>query len=236
MLLLFAYKLPILVGLYMKKLFTVILASVFVTTLAKAEAVVGNVEAGKTKVAMCIGCHGIPGYRTTFPLPHNVPMISGQTAGYITAALEAYRSGKRQYPTMRGIAVSLTDQDIADVAAFYAQDGGKTDVPATPTVAPSDEVAALFNRDPANNCTTCHGANFNTPNSATVPLLAGQHADYLHMALKSYQKNDAKHFGRDDAVMGTNVKNYTNAELKAMAKYIGKLPGQLKVVGQDFKK
>lgn len=229
-------KLPILVGLDMKKILTVILASLSMVSVAQAEAVVGSADAGKEKVAMCIGCHGIPGYRTTFPYPHHVPKISGQTAGYITAALEAYRSGKRKYPTMQGIAASLSDQDIADIAAFYEQDGGVTEVAAT-VAAPSEAVAQLFNRDPANNCTTCHGANFSTPNSATVPLLAGQHADYLYMALKSYKKDkNVRHFGRDNAVMGGNVTRYTNAELEAMADYIASVPGKLKIVSQDFKK
>jgi len=69
---------------------------------------------------MCIGCHGIPGYRASFPEIHQVPMISGQGAKYIASALNAYKKGERKHPTMRGIAGSLSDQDIADVSAFYA--------------------------------------------------------------------------------------------------------------------
>ena len=73
------------------------------------------------KVANCIGCHGIPGYKSSFPEVYQVPMIGGQSAKYIESALQAYKKGERKHPTMRGIASSLSDQDIADVAAYYSQ-------------------------------------------------------------------------------------------------------------------
>jgi cytochrome c553 len=79
----------------------------------------GNAEAGKTKISMCVGCHAIPGYKSSYPTVYQVPMIKGQSAKYIEAALQAYRKGERSHPTMRGIAGSLTDQDIADLAAYY---------------------------------------------------------------------------------------------------------------------
>jgi len=75
--------------------------------------------AHRNKTAMCIGCHGIPGYKTAFPAVYHVPMIAGQQPGYIISALKAYRSGERSHPSMRGIAASLTDQDMADLAAYY---------------------------------------------------------------------------------------------------------------------
>jgi len=81
---------------------------------------VGDVQAARDKVSMCIGCHGIKGYKASFPEVYNVPMIAGQNARYIEVALEAYRSGARNHPTMDAIAGSLSDQDIADLAAYYA--------------------------------------------------------------------------------------------------------------------
>src|SRR5678816_4549413 len=69
--------------------------------------------AHRNKTAMCIGCHGIPGYKTAFPAVYHVPMIAGQQPGYIISALKAYRSGERSHPSMRGIAASLSDQDIS---------------------------------------------------------------------------------------------------------------------------
>jgi cytochrome c553 len=79
----------------------------------------GSADAAKTKVAMCVGCHGIPGYKASFPAVYSVPRIGGQTPKYIENALLAYRKGDRSHPTMRAIAGSLTDQDIADLAAYY---------------------------------------------------------------------------------------------------------------------
>jgi cytochrome c553 len=79
----------------------------------------GNAERAKNKISMCIGCHGIPGYKSVYPEVYNVPKIGGQNAGYITVALKAYRTGERNHPSMRGIAGSLTDEDIADLAAYY---------------------------------------------------------------------------------------------------------------------
>jgi cytochrome c553 len=103
----------------MKKLFALIVLAGLANVAAAAE-VVGNAKEGTKKVEMCIGCHGIPGYKATFPEVYQVPMIGGQNAKYIENALQAYKKGERKHPSMRGIAGSLSDQDIADVAAYYA--------------------------------------------------------------------------------------------------------------------
>jgi cytochrome c553 len=92
----------------------------FASTGFAAEAV-GNAEAAKAKVSMCIGCHGIPGYRASYPEVYSVPMIAGQNGAYLQAALRAYASGERTHPTMDAIAKSLSDQDIADLSAYYSK-------------------------------------------------------------------------------------------------------------------
>jgi cytochrome c553 len=69
--------------------------------------------------AQCIGCHGIPGYKTAFPSVYHVPMIAGQQPGYIISALKAYQSGDRSHPSMRGIAASLTEEDMKKLAEYY---------------------------------------------------------------------------------------------------------------------
>jgi cytochrome c553 len=69
--------------------------------------------------AMCIGCHGIPGYKTAFPSTYHVPKIAGQQPGYIVSALKAYKSGERSHPSMRGIASSLTEDDMKKLAEYY---------------------------------------------------------------------------------------------------------------------
>ena len=96
---------------------------------AHAQEIKGNAAAGEKKIAMCIGCHGIQGYQASFPEIHKVPMISGQNAKYIIAALNAYKAGERKHPTMDGVAGSLSDRDIADIAAFYAQQAQVPPVP-----------------------------------------------------------------------------------------------------------
>ncbi|GGX76275.1 cytochrome c [Massilia dura] len=91
------------------------------TPAALAADVVGNPAAAPSKIEMCIGCHAIPGYKATFPEVFPVPKIGGQSAKYIEAALKGYQKGDRKHPSMQGIAVSLSDQDIADIAAYYAK-------------------------------------------------------------------------------------------------------------------
>ncbi|WP_293994683.1 c-type cytochrome [Sphaerotilus sp.] len=185
----------------------------------------GDAANGQKKAAMCIGCHGIPGYRASFPEIHQVPMISGQGAKYIASALTAYKKGERKHPTMRGIAGSLSDQDIADVAAFYASHQRPTAAAAAP--APSAAVAELLKKG---NCASCHGEGLNKPIDASYPKLAGQHADYLYVALKSYKTENNPNVGRGNAIMGGMAKPFTNAELKSLADYIGSLPSDLQVV------
>ena len=83
------------------------------------QAVQGDAEAGRAKNSMCIGCHEIPGYKSSFPSVYHVPRIIGQNARYIESALREYRSGARNHPTMTSVAEGLSDRDIADLAAYY---------------------------------------------------------------------------------------------------------------------
>src|SRR6266404_4105148 len=76
----------------------------------------GDPVAGARKTQMCGGCHGIDGWRTAYPEVYSVPKIGGQHPAYIVKALQAYKSGERSHPSMRAIAASLSDQDMADLA------------------------------------------------------------------------------------------------------------------------
>lgn len=84
-------------------------------------AAAGDAAAGQKKNSMCIGCHGIETYKTAYPQTYSVPKIGGQHPQYIVKALQAYKSGERKHPTMTGIAAGLSDQDMADLAAYYGQ-------------------------------------------------------------------------------------------------------------------
>ena len=207
------------------------LAVASVTALSHAQEAKGDVEAGKQKIAMCIGCHGIPGYQSSFPEVHKVPMISGQSGKYIAAALTAYKKGERKHPTMRGIADSLSEQDIADLSVYYEQHG-KTgaELAAKPGREPSVQVAELLKKGA---CVSCHGDNFAKPIDPSYPKIAGQHADYLFVALKSYKVEKNTHVGRNNAIMGGIAKQFTNNELKTLAAYIGSIEGDMKVVPQS---
>jgi cytochrome c553 len=80
----------------------------------------GDIESGANKVSMCVGCHGIPNYKTAFPKTYRVPRIAGQKVDYLVSALKAYREGQRNHPSMKAVAGSMTDKDIADIAAYYS--------------------------------------------------------------------------------------------------------------------
>ena len=184
-------------------------------------------------MAQCIGCHGIKGYQASFPEVHRVPMISGQSAKYIAAALNAYKTGDRKHPTMRGIADALSEQDITDISAYYekhGRDAGAKPLPEKASREPSQAVAALLQKG---NCISCHGANFSKPIDPSYPKIAGQHRDYLFVALKAYRIENNPTQGRNNGVMGGIVKQFSNAELRAMANYIGSLDGELKTQPED---
>ena len=100
--------------------FIAALCALVTPTLVCAQAAPkGDPEAGARKTAMCGGCHGIDGWRTAYPEVYSVPKIGGQHPAYIVKALQAYKSGERSHPSMKAIAASLSDQDMADLAAYY---------------------------------------------------------------------------------------------------------------------
>ena len=196
---------------------------------AHAQEIKGDAKAAEQKIAMCIGCHGIKGYQASFPEVYRVPMISGQNAKYIVSSLNAYQKGERKHPTMRGISASLSEQDMADLGAYYEQHGKTEPVTKTPK-APDAKVAALLQKGA---CISCHGDNFNKPIDPSYPKLAGQYKDYLFVALKSYKTENLATWGRNNGVMGGIAKQFSNAELKAMSAYIASLDGEMKVVPQS---
>lgn len=211
-------------------LFQTVVASATTTlVLAFPAQAAGNAEAGATKAAMCIGCHGIPGYQNVFPEIHKVPKISGQSESYITAALTEYKKGERKHPTMRGMAGSLSEQDIADLAAFYSGNYTGHPAPAELKAAPAD-VAALLQKG---NCVSCHGANLSKPIAPGYPKIAGQYPDYLYVALKAYTIDGNPHVGRGNAVMGAVARQFKLDELKALANYVGSLDGELATVPES---
>ena len=209
--------------------FVLAFAAACVSTATVAQELKGDAQAGSKKIAMCIGCHGIKGYQASFPEVYKVPMTSGQGAKYIAASLNAYKAGERKHPTMKGIAQSLSDQDIVDISAYYEQHGTAVAVP-DKAVEGTGKGAALLAKGA---CASCHGPNLNKPIDPSYPKIAGQHKDYLFVALKSYKTEGQATWGRSNGVMGGIAKQFTNAELKELAQYISDQPGELRVVPQS---
>jgi cytochrome c553 len=79
----------------------------------------GDPVAGASKNSTCQGCHGIPGYHYAYPV-YREPKLGGQHFEYIVSALKEYKSGARGNPTMQGVAATLSEQDMEDLAAYYA--------------------------------------------------------------------------------------------------------------------
>jgi cytochrome c553 len=187
-----------------------------------------NPKSLEAKVAMCVGCHGIVGYKASFPEVYRVPKIAGQNAKYIAASLNAYKTGERKHPTMRGIAESLSEQDIADISAYYEKLGTEDRKPLAdkPNREPDGQVAALLQKAA---CASCHGANLSKPIDPSYPKIAGQHADYLFAALRAYKTENSPSVGRKNPIMGSIAKQFSNAELKALAAYVSSLDSELTI-------
>ena len=184
-----------------------------VSTAARAQ----DAKAGEKKVQMCIGCHNLPGYQSSFPEIYKVPKIAGQNAKYIVASLNAYKKGERKHPSMRGIAATAVRPGHGRRRRVLraARQGPPRRRPRSASRRPTSPSCW-----PRRNCESCHGKNFSTPIDPTYPKLAGQYADYLYAALKAYQTDHNPHVGRSNAIMMGMARPYTHAEIKAMAKYL----------------
>jgi cytochrome c553 len=218
----------------------------FLTFVANAQDIsVRAINAGAKKAAMCIGCHGIVDYKTAFPRVYRVPKIAGQSATYLENSLKAYANGERKHPSMQAIAKSLTDEDMADLSAYYAYLGTSV---STPEEVKNQDVQASIQAQSllqAANCTVCHGVNFNQGIDPSYPKLAGQYEDYLYAALEAYWIGDKKGtWGRNNAIMNSTLKAAQSSlglndiafkkQMKAVAKYLGRLPeSQVYVVPQS---
>jgi cytochrome c553 len=209
---------------------TLALCATLLLAQAQAQDLKGDAAAGQKINAQCIGCHGIAGYQASFPEVHKVPMISGQNAKYIIAALNEYKKGSRKHGTMHAVASSLSDQNIADLAAYYAQQGHAAATPEALAGQPPADVAALLAKGA---CASCHGANFNKPIDVSYPKIAGQYPDYLYVALKAYKTDGNAYIGRGNAIMVGQVKQFSLKELKLLANYLGSLPAEVQTVPQS---
>ncbi len=175
----------------------------------------GDPAAGKAKAASCAGCHGVDG-KALLP---EYPNLAAQHESYIAKQLRDYQSGERKNAIMAGMAAALSEQDIDDIAAYYASQ------PAISGVA--DEEGLQKGMDiyrggisgagvPA--CSGCHGANGKGNPAATWPALAGQNAAYIILQLEQFRSTERAN--DPNAMMRSVAERLTDAEIKALSNYI----------------
>lgn len=200
-----ALRIPVLASLT----FAAILAAPIAAQAQQAQSQ-GDAAKGQALAYTCNGCHAIANYKNVYPT-YSVPKLRGQRPEYLVAALKAYRSGERSHGTMHSQASSMSDQDMADVAAFLAGPDvlteSKNDVPATARPKASE------------TCLACHGTN-GVGITADYPTLSGQHRDYMERALHDYQRG-----GRKNAIMAGMVATLTQEDIEQLAAfYAGQKP------------
>lgn len=169
---------------------------------------------GEDLAFTCFGCHAIPGYRNSYP-SYRVPKLGGQKAAYLEIALQGYRRGTRHHQTMQAQAAELSDQDIADLAAYFAslEDAAET--------GKSDATLAVIDqgRRKATACVPCHG-EAGVSETPQWPNLAGQHASYIAHALGQYKRG-----ARDDLVMGPLMAELDEETIEQLAAFYAAQPG-----------
>jgi cytochrome c553 len=183
--------------------------TLFCVVLAQPVLAEGAADRGEALAYTCLGCHGIEGYRNAYP-SYRVPKLGGQKAAYLVAAVKGYRDGTRKHPTMEAQATSMSDQDIADIAAYLSTIGADT------VAAGGSEGLAL---EAAQTCAACHGPN-GIGVSPTWPTLAGQHEDYLVQALNQYRDGV-----RTEATMAQMAASLADADVELLARYYSRLDG-----------
>ena len=183
--------------------FVAVATLVFGLALAGSAQAAGDAQRGKQLGYTCLGCHGVENYKNVYPT-YSVPSLVGQHPDYIVAALKAYRSKERSHGTMYAQASSLSDQDMADIAAYFA--GPTVLEPSAPATGSAPAKVAQL-------CSSCHGAN-GVGITGDFPTLSGQHADYLERALDEYRKG-----GRKNPIMAGFAAQLNDADLKEIARY-----------------
>lgn len=174
----------------------------------------GDAARGEGLSYTCTGCHGVDTAVNTYPMYH-VPKLGGQNADYIEIALQGYRDGSRAHATMQAHAAQLSDQDIADIAAYF--ESIDDDADSGISSAGSGKIAS--GQENSVTCQACHGA-VGIAAASQWPNLAGQHASYLLEAMLQYKNGD-----RADSVMAPLVAALDEDALAEIAAFYAAQPG-----------
>ena len=202
----------------MNKLLVSLLLTLGVSGIAQAAstAVVGDAAAGQAKTAVCGACHGPDGNS----MAPNFPKLAGQGDRYLLKQLTDIKDGKRQVLEMTGQLTNLSDQDLADIAAYYAQQKNTVGA-ADPALVARGQ--ALFRGGDLSKglpaCTGCHSPDGVGNAAAGFPHLGGQHADYIEKQLIGFREGDRTNDG-DTMTMRSISAKLSNKDIKALASYI----------------
>jgi cytochrome c553 len=175
----------------------------------------GSVEAGRTKAAVCAACHGPEGISTNAEWPN----LAGQHASYIARQIAAFKSGARTNPLMSGIAAGLSEQDAADLGAYFASFKRMQDAADPGAVRTGQRLYRGGNKSKGlSACIACHGPNGDGNAPGAIPAVGGQHATYTIAQLKAYAAGERK---TDQAQIMRNIAALLGAdEMQAIAGYL----------------
>jgi|TARA_B110000483_G_scaffold212322_1_gene260634 cytochrome c553 len=202
----------------MKKTVIAVLATAFVGLIPNLLLAEGDAAAGQAKSALCGSCHGVDGNS----LMAMNPKLAGQSARYMVKQLQEFKSGARESAIMASMVLSLSDQDMEDIAAWYSSQ--------QPTIQGANpesiELAERLYRGGNSEiavaaCSACHSPTGKGNAPAGFPLLSGQHAEYTLQQLKNFRSGARQNDG--SAMMRTVVERLTDKELEALASYVSGL-------------
>lgn len=200
----------------MKKVLAGLVIAVGVTGVAQAA---GNPEAGQAKAAVCAACHGADG-NSTIP---NYPKLAGQGPNYLIKQLKDIKGGARVVPEMIGIVDALSEEDMADIAAYYSSQASSVGAANPDLVEQGEQLyrgGNLAKQIPA--CTACHMPAGNGLEPAGYPRLGGQHPAYIENQLKKFRTGERSNDG-DSRMMRDIAAKLSDAEIAAVASYISGL-------------
>jgi cytochrome c553 len=196
-----------------------LLAASFAVSLlcASASFAEGNAAAGQAKAAVCAACHGVDGNSAN----PEWPSLAGQHTQYIVKQLKAFKGGTRQNPTMAPMAMGLQDQDMEDVAAYFASQtarGGEAD---KSKIALGQKLYRGGNaKTKTAACIACHGPTGRGNPTAGFPSISGQHSLYVTTQLNAYKSGQRKTDTSNNKMMQDVTSNLSADEIAAVASYI----------------
>ncbi len=201
-----------------KTLITVIALSMTVISTGVSAAAEGNAKAGKAKSGVCAGCHGADGNSAN----PTWPKLAGQHASYIAKQLADFKGKKRSDPLMSSQATGLSEQDIADLSAYFAKQTGSQGAADEKLASAGAKLYRGGNKKKGiAACIACHGPTGAGNPAAKFPGLSGQHAPYVEKAMKDFRSgarsNDM------NSMMRNIAEKMSDKEIKAVASYISGL-------------